>query len=511
MRNQRLFSSLWLGVGLSVIPAVGGHALEDSPQVRPAYCAGGWYPKDADALAKQLDGLLDKAAAPSTSQEPIGLISPHAGYRYSAPVAAAAYRGIRGHPYERVIVMAFSHRNASRYGGIDVPKDLRAYQTPLGEIPLDREVCDALLENPLFSSQGEIDVGEHSLELQLPFLQRSLKAFRLVPLLVGRMDAASYAKAASALLPWIDDKTLLVASTDFTHYGERFGYLPFTEELPRKLSELADQAAAPLLRGDFDGFRNHVDQTGDTICGRGPVSLLLRILSMSGGAVGVRAGFDTSGNLTGDWSSSVTYQSFVFSRPTGTLAASDRASLLKLARETVGHHLSGKGVAQVKAARLSPGLLADGACFVTLENKGQLRGCIGNMVANGPLYEAVVRNAISACGDRRFLDNPVTAAELGQLDIEISYLTPMKRVKEVDEIIIGRHGLMITLGWRRGVLLPQVAARRGWTREEFLAQTCRKAGLAIDAWKTPEAQLYSIEAEVFGEAEMKHDSPAKVP
>jgi AmmeMemoRadiSam system protein A len=155
----------------------------------------------------------------------------------------------------------------------------------------------------------------------------------------------------------------------------------------------------------------------------------------------------------------------------------------------------------VSAEKLPAALRGDGGCFVTLENHGRLRGCIGNMTASGPLYEAVVRNAISACQDRRFVHNAVTAKELDELHIEISYLTPMRRIESPDEIVVGRHGLLISLRGQRGILLPQVAYERGWTREEFLAQTCRKAGLPLDAWKRALAQVYSFEAEVFGEPE----------
>jgi AmmeMemoRadiSam system protein A len=126
------------------------------------------------------------------------------------------------------------------------------------------------------------------------------------------------------------------------------------------------------------------------------------------------------------------------------------------------------------------------------------------MQATGPLYEAVIRNAVSACRDSRFVMDPVTAPELEQIDIEISYLTPLQRVSNPDEAVVGRHGLLIELGRNRGVLLPQVAYERGWTREEFLAQTCRKARLAPDAWRKPESRLYSFEAEVFGEPEPQH-------
>jgi len=484
------------GLGLRGLAA----CAQETENVRKAQCAGTWYPGEPGALAKQIDELLERAAVPALSGKPLGLIAPHAGYRYSAPVAAAAYACLRGHEYRRVIVLAFSHRRAGSYRGLDAPRDLTAYATPLGVVPIDREVCDKLLSNPLFAAHPGVDAGEHSLELQLPFLQRALgTGFKLVPLYVGQMSDRDHAAAAQALLPHLDAQTLVVASTDFTHYGADFGYLPFREDVPQKLRELAEQAAAPLLRCDYDGFAAHLKKTGDTICGREPVALLLRLLSMQGGADGLRTAFDTSGQQTGDWEHTVTYQSFVFARRPGTLSNEERAELLRIARQTISAYLRGATTPTVPADQLPPKLRADGACFVTLENHGQLRGCIGNMVADGPLYQAVMRNAIAACQDPRFLDQPVTAAELDELHIEISYLTPMKRVSDPSDIVVGRHGLLIGLHGQRGVLLPQVAYERGWTREEFLTQTCLKAGLPRDAWKRAEAEIHCFEAEVFGE------------
>jgi AmmeMemoRadiSam system protein B/AmmeMemoRadiSam system protein A len=479
-------------------------ALGNGGKVRPAQCAGRWYPGDSAELSSQVDDLLAQASPPAIPGKPLAVISPHAGYRYSAKVAAAGYRTLQGHTYERAIderaiVLAFSHRNAGRYRGVDVPGELTAYNTPLGDVPIDREVCDELLKNPLFSSNPGIDQGEHSLELQIPFLQRTLKEFKLVPLFVGRMEAKDYAEAANAITPWVDEGTILVASTDFTHFGPQFGYTPFSDDVPAKLQELADQAAAPILKCDFDGFAQHLTKTHDTICGRGPVSLLLRILSMKGGARATRAAFDTSGRMTNDWGSSVTYQSFVFTPRPGNISREQRGQLLELARQTVTAYLDGKEPPQPEPEMLPQLLRDDGACFVTLQNHGRLRGCIGNMIADRPLYKAVISNAVSACRDHRFVNNPVTTAELDQIDIEISYLTPMKRVGKTDEIVVGQHGLLISRGARRGVLLPQVAYERGWTREEFLSQTCRKAGLPLDAWKQADAEIYSFEAEVFGE------------
>ncbi|MBU0716687.1 MAG: AmmeMemoRadiSam system protein A [Planctomycetes bacterium] len=222
---------------------------------------------------------------------------------------------------------------------------------------------------------------------------------------------------------------------------------------------------------------------------------------MQGGAKGIRVKYDTSGELTNKWTNSVTYQSFVFTRHPGTLGRDAQDTLLKLARKTVTGQVTGKPREEVDPESLPEQARQDGACFVTLENHGELRGCIGNMVATGPLYDAVTRNGVSACQDGRFRHNPVTARELDDLNIEISYLTPMQRVKDISEIVVGRHGIQMVQGDRRGVLLPQVAYERGWTREEFLEQTCKKAGLPTDAWKQPDTEIYSFEAEVFSEPE----------
>ena len=484
-----------------IVISKGPHAVATEPEtaLRPAYCAGRWYPGDAKALGEQVNQLLAKATAVKLASRPIALIVPHAGYRYSGPTAAAAYKALEGQKYRRVIVIALSHSHASTYRGVDVPAKLTGYQTPLGTVPLDRTACDQLLKSSAYSSHSGIDPGEHSLELQLPFLQRAIGSFELVPLLVGQMNPTDYTEATKALLPLLDEQTLIVVSTDFTHYGPNYGYVPFTEQPTKRLAELADQAAKPILLADFDGFAEHLAKTQDTICGRNPVLLLLRALAMRAGAQGLRTAVDFSGKLTGDFTNSVTYQSFVFIRRPGTLSDSARQALLKLARETAKTFLSGQPLPQIDPKQLPDDAQRDGASFVTLKNHGRLRGCIGNMEATGPLYESVQHNAVAACQDYRFASNPVTTEELDQIDIEISYLTPMKPVSDPSEIIIGRHGLLITLHGRRGVLLPQVAYEYGWTRTEFLDQVCYKAGLPRESWKDPNVELRSFEAEVFGE------------
>jgi AmmeMemoRadiSam system protein B/AmmeMemoRadiSam system protein A len=503
---DRRFRFLRAAVAMLAMVAAALACAEATPPdevVRSPCCAGSWYPGDAESLAKVVDGLLDDANPPKLTGKPLAVISPHAGYQFSAPVAAVGYRALRGHTYKRVIVLAFSHRYAGSYEGVDVPKDLTAYQTPLGAVPIDREACDQLLKQKMFSSHRNVGREEHSLELQLPFLQRVAPGFKLVPLLVGAMSVEDYTKAAEKILPLIDEETLLVASSDFTHYGPNYGYRPFREDIPKNLQALADQAFAPLEEADFDGFVEHIEQTKDTICGYGPILLMLRILSMKVGAVGVRAAVDTSGRMLGDWVNSVSYQSIVFVPRPSNLSHEERVTLLRLARQTLDARLNGKESIDLDPSALPAKLRAEGASFVTLKNKGELRGCIGNMVANGPLWQSVVRNSLAACQDYRFKYNPVTPKELPRIEVEVSYLTPLKKISS-EEVVVGRDGLLISIGRRSGVLLPQVAYELGWTREEFLKQVCIKAGLPTNTWKGGEADLYTFQAEVFSEADEIH-------
>lgn len=492
-----LASALLLAI---IAPAAAETAAEN---VRPPCCAGSWYPADAETLGKLIDGLMEEASAPSINGKPIALIAPHAGYRFSAPVAASAYKTLRGHPYKRVIVMAFSHRYAGSYRGVDVPERLTAYRTPLGDVPIDREACDRLLKSEMYSSHDRVGEEEHSLELQLPFLQIAVADVKLVPLLVGKMAVHDYAKAAEALLPLIDDETLLVASSDFTHYGTNYGYLPFRSDVAEKIRELADLALAPLEKADFDGFAGHLEETNDTICGSGPILLLLRVLSMRGGAAGARAAVDTSGRMLDDWTNSVTYQSIVFVPRLPELHPEERLTLLRLARRTIAAHLNGQDRIRIGENEFTERLHREGACFVTLKNRGQLRGCIGNLVADGPLWKAVVHNSVMASRDFRFQNDPVTIKELDEIELEISYLTPLRRLESPVEIVVGRDGIVIQ--WRRqsGVLLPQVGYEPGWTREEFLEALCMKAGVPRGTWKRNDAILYSFQAEVFSENELQ--------
>jgi len=473
--------------------------------VRPAWCAGTWYPADPDVLRAQVNEYLQSATVPALPGRPVALICPHAGLKYSGRIAATAYKTVRGGDYSRVIILAISHRYGGLFRGASILRDVMYYRTPLGLVLVDRQVCDALLEHPLVSSFSAAHAGEHSLEIQLPFLQCVLKKFRLVPILLGRMELSDYPALARVLSQYVDDRTLLVASSDFTHYGRSYGYVPFKENVPEGLRRLLDGALQPLRLCDFDGFYEHLVKTRDTICGRVPVLLLLKILSMRGGAEGHVLATDFSGRMTGDWSASVTYVAMAFTGRPSRIDDAQRRALLRLARRAARHWLTAGAKLQVPdpaALGLSGPSLEKGAAFVTFTNSGRLRGCIGNIVADRPLYQAVIDNAVNALQDPRFVADPITLKELPDLEIEISVLTPMQRVTDLSEVVVGRDGLMVQYDGYRGLLLPQVAARYGWTRLEFLRQTCVKAGLPASAADRFALKIWKFQAEVFSEQDV---------
>ncbi|MGB2937004.1 MAG: AmmeMemoRadiSam system protein B [Phycisphaerae bacterium] len=466
-------------------------------KVHPCSGAGRWFPADAEKLGRTVDAFLS-LPEPAVPRQPIALVCPHAGYQYCGAVAGKAYATLKGYPYRRVILLGPSHQAQVR--GASVLR-VEAYKTPLGSIRVDAEARDALLECSIVTEQPAAHQNEHSVENQLPMLQRVLKDFKMVEVLVGNLKPEERATLAAAVRDLVNEETLLVVSTDFCHFGPRFGHVPFREHVRDSLKALNDRAVEKIVQVDVAGWDTFLRETGDTICGRDAVGLLLEILEPWDDVQGRRVAYNTSGDVTGDWSNSVTYAAVVFWQMTGGLTRAEQRTLLRLARDTVAFYVKNGKAPQVDEVKydLTAALKAPGAAFVTLENKGRLRGCIGHVVAVKPLYLSVIENACRACEDPRFKADPVTEAEVPQLSIEISCLTPMRRLADPKEVQVGRDGLMMVRGWRRGLLLPQVPTEQGWNREEFLTYACRKAGLPPDAWKEPETQVYRFGAQVFGE------------
>ena len=467
---------------------------------RPPACAGGWYPaarKDLDALVGR---MLAAAKAADLPGEPACLIVPHAGYRFSGPTAAAGFKAVEGRTFSRVVLLGPSHAMGHSYAGGAVPT-VKAFATPLGEVPLDRAACDKLVRARTFTADNRPHEREHCLEMELPLLQKAVKDLRIVPVLIGNATAESVVEMAEGLRTILDEKTLLVVSTDFTHYGPNYGYVPFKDRLPQRLADLDGAAIDRILAADRLGFVDLASQTRATICGRWPVALALEAL---GGAEveGVTLAYTTSGALSGDYTNSVSYASIALCRGAAApLTAAEQAVLLRLARDQVRRYLADGGTLDgVKDKyQITPRLTKAAPAFVTLRNGGRLRGCIGHVAPVCPLYESVLTNAVSACRDSRFAANPVASVEEPKLHIEISVLSRHRMVASSKEIRIGTDGLILRHGPSQGLFLPQVPLEQKWNLNQYLAALCGKAGVPTSALKDPRTRLYRFTAQVFGE------------
>jgi AmmeMemoRadiSam system protein B/AmmeMemoRadiSam system protein A len=457
-----------------------------------------------------VQGFLGRVEPDTLPGYPIALLAPHAGYQYSGPTAAYAYASLKGRSYARVFLLGPSHRDS--FHGVALPEDTH-FETPLGKVPLDTETMAALAHEELFVVRPSAHAREHSLEIQLPFLQTVLPRFRLVPLVLSDLTQAETEKVAAALRKVMGPGDLVVASSDFTHYGPRFGYLgppsaPFgKEQAAEKLKELLEAAWAAIEKKDVEAFFKHQRETEDTICGFLPIAVLLKLLPSEAAAKLLKTDF--SGRMTGDFDESVSYLSAAFCglwpyeavSGGGSLTDGEKADLLKLARASVDTYVKtrtkvtpgGVGV------EVTPRLRQQNGAFVTLKKHGDLRGCIGTILPVKPLLDAVIDNGINAAvNDGRF--EPVTEGELGEIEVEVSVLTTPTEIAGQEEFILGRHGIIIQKNGRSAVFLPQVAPEQGWTVEETLSHLSRKAGLGWDGWR--EGAGYQVfEAIVFHERE----------
>jgi len=474
-------------------------------RVRAAAIAGSWYPEDPAELTAYLDSALDGAPAVALpeGERLQALIAPHAAYAYSGATAAAAYRLLRGQVFDRVILIGPTHRVG--FDGVAIA-DVDAYETPLGRVPLDAAAVARLRESPLVTAGPAGPDREHSLEIQLPFLQRVLApGWRLVPLLVGGLGADDYAPLAAAIRPLLDARTLVVVSTDFTHYGARFGYQPFPpdREAATRLEALDKAAFAFIADGDAAGFLDYQARTGITICGFRPVALLLHLLAQGAHAHLVR--YETSGALTGDYRHSVSYLAIALTAPApptgpavqqqGSLEWLHRLAAWRVVDAVSPSTRSGEALATLLQA-VPEEVKASAGAFVTLRRNGGLRGCIGYVAPVKSAWEAVLDNAAAAAlHDRRF--QPVQPAELDELEVEVSVLSEPVPIRAATDFEVGRHGIVLVKDGRRGVFLPDVAVEQGWDREQTLTRLCQKAGLPTDGWREG-AQLFVFTNHKYG-------------
>jgi len=474
-------------------------------KVRPAAVAGAFYPADPQELSRMIDDMLAKAAPPPVDGTIVAAVAPHAGYPYSGPVAAWTYAALKGRKYSRVVVIAPSHHVPFDFSAV---YDGDAYTTPLGQVPVDKEFARRLAKmSPTIQlsdkgHQATADAPEHSVEVELPWLQKILGNFELVPVVMGDQSYESSRALGVALVKMLqnDHDTLVLASSDLSHYH------PYAE------AETIDHKTLHAIEAyDYYSLSRNIQWRGPgepgiwEACGGAPIVAAMIYAERMGANKAEVLRYANSGDVTGDKSRVVGYSAdlLVKSAP-GTAAAApfsltdrEKGELLALARKSVEYMIQ-KQEPYAPPPPASETLNREYGAFTTLTEGGALRGCIGYTSPTKPLYITVRDTAtLAALRDPRFA--PVTAEELPKLAYEISVLSLLRRVTDVEQIKVGRDGLIMKNGEYEGLLLPQVPVEQNWNRETFLEQTCRKAGMELNCWKDENTDIFSFTAVVFNE------------
>ncbi|HYD64527.1 AmmeMemoRadiSam system protein B [Azospirillum sp.] len=433
--------------------------------IREAQVAGHFYPAAPDVLAGQVDQALGTTARPP-ARRPKAIIAPHAGYGYSGPIAGTAYAALGDDVSDitRVLLLGPAHRHA--FNGIAVPS-VSALKTPLGLVPVDWDAISPLLTLPEIQVLDDAFRMEHSLEVQLPFLQRRLGAFKVVPLLVGGASADLVERMLERL--WGGPETLIVISSDLSHYT------PYGDA---RATDLETCRFVETLQAErLDGRR---------ACGFRAMAGLIRRAR----ALDLRAttlDYRNSGDTAGNRDRVVGYAAISFEdAASARLAEGERAALKWVAKAGIERGLATGACPPVDATTFPVALQAWRAAFVTVNLDGNLRGCIGSLVPHQPLAVDVAHNAFKAAfSDPRF--PPLTAEEAGRIDIHVSILSTPRLMAFKDEADLvarlrpGVDGLILESAGRRGLFLPSV-----WEKlpdpAQFVRHLKAKAGLPPDHW-----------------------------
>ena len=466
---------------------------QSEPVVRPATQANRFYTGDARELSEEVDSFLALHRGATIYHHVAAVIVPHAGYYFSGRVAASAYMSVPAdQPYKRIFLLGPSHHEW--LDGASVNTEADYYATPLGNVKVDRETARSISDaDSVFSYQPKAHDREHCLEVQLPFLQRRLGDVPpIVPVIISTNDFNKLKRIAHVLKPYFTEENLFVISSDFSHYPS-YEDACEVDALTGKAIETGSVEAfiAALEQNARSGKRN----LATSACGELAIATLM--LMMDGSYEVKHLMYQNSGDADNhDHSRVVGYHSFAIVRKSdaGFALSDDEKRLLKeIALTSIKDSLAGKEISH--SSPLTTHLSAKCGAFVSLHKHGRLRGCIGHFGEDIPLHEIVAEMARAAAfEDPRFM--PVTADELADIDIEISVLTPMRRIESLDEFELHRHGIYIRKGYRSGTFLPQVADEVNWTKEEFVSHCAQdKAGIGWDGWK--DAELYVYEAIVF--------------
>lgn len=491
--------------------------------------SGEWYPQDAGVLKRLIGSYLDDASknffVQVTPDSIRAIVMPHAGYAYSAFCAACACAPLRekkgdllvkNQRIKRVVLLAPSH--AQSFSHVSLP-DFSTYKTALGSIAIDERSISKLSKNRYFKRSNNAFLLEHAVEVELPFLQSVIADFKLIPLIVGNILPQSFDAIVQQIRTVVDDKTLVVVSSDFIHYGKVYGYQPFTDHYIDMVRQLDSQLLHAIETGIPASFNSVIEQTGATVCGRDPISILLALFrdqflevrlacyyaspqmdyARTANEINTDRFFDSVSDAKA--ANGVSYMGLIFTtdkrakKPVSErLTGYEQRALIALARRSISNFFAGKKDAEEFSYPLvSSALSVHAGAFVTLKtSKGDLRGCIGVVETSDPLYLTVARTAQSAAfQDSRFL--PLTVEEFADVKVDITVLEPPVSVPSWKDIVIGKHGVILKNGARSALFLPQVAPEQGWDLPTMLSQLSLKAGLPASSWRDPKTTFKIFE------------------
>jgi len=466
---------------------------------RMPVAAGRFYSADKETLAKDISGLFENCIKQPVMADVRAIISPHAGYIFSGRVAASAFSIIdRNAIYRNVFIIGSSHVMAFEGASVYNTGD---FITPLGKLTVNKEIADRLKEEKLFSFPVNAHLQEHSLEVQMPLIQYYFKNIpMIVPIILGTNNTKNIQKISEILRPWFTSENLFVISSDFSHYPSY------------QTANQVDRATADaIVTGDPAKFlatlekNSHIKDPGlsTSMCGWTSGLLLLYLAQGNPDLEFMKIDYCNSGDSKyGTKDEVVGYNAIALTgkksanHEKGKLAEEiiftekEKNQLISIARDNIRSVLYDKKKITIDEKSLPEVFKKDLGAFVTLKINGNLRGCIGRFLSSEPLYQVVLESSLSsAFEDPRFL--PLTKEEFQKTNIEITVLGPLKKINNISEIVLGRHGIYIKKDFRSGTMLPQVATENHWTVEEFLGYTSRdKAGIGWDGWKSAELYIY---------------------
>lgn len=475
--------------------------------------AGQFYPMEPEKLKAAIKMFLENAA-PQRKEKPVAIIVPHAGYIYSGQIAADAFNQAKGYKYDVIIILGTNH-TSGEFGKISVYPDA-SYITPLGKAEVDTELADEILNSGKdYIYYPAVHKKEHSIEVQIPFIQQIFPKIKIVPIIVGTPDldlCVDFGKTLGKILK--NRNALIVASSDFSHFPSLQDAIKVDAET---LNDICSLNPEKIKNGINKRMRRNINQLSTCACGEAPILTAVATVNELKAKHAVIISYANSGQTSiGQNDRVVGYGAVVFTKEQNgenveiknmaskaetsfNLEKNQKKMLLEFARQTITQYFK----SEITPLPRTDDKVLNKKCgaFVTLNKKGRLRGCIGHMSDDKPLIQVVGSMVLqSAFNDRRF--EPLKEQELEEVEIEISVLTPYKEVESEKDIVIGRDGVIIKKGSYSAVYLPQVAPEQGWDVYETLEHLCRKAGLPPNAYKEG-TKFYTFQAIVFHEGEGK--------